>query len=173
MNVEARVEAIGTFRFIEVYLMETVARWVPLTPEMEVKVMFGRHIWEFAQHADWLGKRTFELRRPEHYTKPAAADYLSILEATRAAATTPAKLSMLYDVIIPGTIRRYESYLSATDALLDAPSVVIMERIASNLKRQCDDAGRLRLQLGISAGVDASFQQRETSIANVVAGAAR
>ena len=26
--------------------------------------MFGRHIWDFAQHADALGRRTFELRQP-------------------------------------------------------------------------------------------------------------
>ena len=40
-----------------VALMEIAAAWTPTTPEMEVKVLLGRHIWDFAQHADALGKR--------------------------------------------------------------------------------------------------------------------
>lgn len=63
-----KAEHLGTFRWLEVFLMETLARWVPTTPEMEVKILMGRHIWDAAQHADALGKRTFELRAPLHYT---------------------------------------------------------------------------------------------------------
>ncbi|KPK05001.1 MAG: hypothetical protein AMS20_07585, partial [Gemmatimonas sp. SG8_28] len=58
MSVRERADWIATFRFISVNLMETLARWVPNTPEMEVKLLFGRHLWEFAQHADAFGKRT-------------------------------------------------------------------------------------------------------------------
>jgi len=39
---------------------------------MEVKLLFGEHIWDAAQHADALGKRTFELRlRLQHSVRPA------------------------------------------------------------------------------------------------------
>src|SRR5581483_12233555 len=85
MNVKQRAETIGTFRFIEVRLMETAAYWVPLTPEMEVKVLLGRHIWDFAQHADWLGKRAFELRQAEHYTRRPGDDYHQLLEQMKQA----------------------------------------------------------------------------------------
>src|SRR5205823_5337431 len=50
LSVQQRAEFVATFRFIQVFLMETIARWVPQTPEMEVKVLFGRHIWELADH---------------------------------------------------------------------------------------------------------------------------
>jgi len=66
--VREKAEYLATFRWMEVFLMEMLARWVPTTPEMEVKVLMGRHIWDAAQHADALGKRTFELRAPLHYT---------------------------------------------------------------------------------------------------------
>ena len=56
-SVSDRCRAVATFRHISVTLMETAARWTPTTPEMEAKVMFGRHIWDFAQMADWLGKQ--------------------------------------------------------------------------------------------------------------------
>ena len=64
LSVQDRAEYVATFRFIQVFLMETLARWVPQTPEMEVKVLFGRHIWDLAQQADGLGKRGYELRAP-------------------------------------------------------------------------------------------------------------
>ena len=51
-SVQNRSESLATFRFIHVFLMETLARWVPSTPEMEVNVIFGRHIGDLAQKAD-------------------------------------------------------------------------------------------------------------------------
>ena len=58
LSVALRAQRIATFRFVEVRLMEIAAAWTPTTPEMEVKVLLGRHIWDFAQHADALGKRS-------------------------------------------------------------------------------------------------------------------
>ena len=62
LSVRERADTIGTLRHIEVFTMETLARWVPTTPDLEAKVVFGRHIWDCAQHADALGRRTHELR---------------------------------------------------------------------------------------------------------------
>jgi hypothetical protein len=169
MNVKERAEAIGSFRFIEVRLMETAAYWVPLTPEMEVKVMLGRHIWDFAQHADWLGKRTFELRQPEHYTRKAHEDYVRLLDAVKASDSTSDKLSRLYTVVVTGLIRRYEAYLAATDELLDGPSVVIIGRIITDLNRQLEEARGMRAELGIAAPPSDPWAQQEVAIASVVA----
>lgn len=169
MNVKERGDAIGTFRYIAVRLMETVAYWTPITPEMEAKVLFGRHIYDYAQHADMLGKRTFELRQPEHYTRPAAPQYVEVLDALRRAGTTADRFAMLYDAVVPGLIRRYESYIRDTDALLDEPSVVIMERIVADLRRQQRDAARVREQFGIAEAPVSEFSGREAAIASHVA----
>src|SRR6516165_8381382 len=128
-TVTERCRNIATFRHISVRLMETVARWTPSTPEMEAKVMFGRHIWDFAQMADWLGKRTFELRQPDQYTLRPVEAYDALLQEASKAESTADRIATLYDGIIPGLIERYRAYISATDPILDEPSLVIIDRI--------------------------------------------
>jgi hypothetical protein len=133
--IRSRADRLATFRSISVQLMELLARWVPTTPEMEAKVLFGRHVWDFAQHADMLGKRTFELRAPLHYTLPPAADYQRLLTEVAAATATNERIALLYRGFLPGLARRYGDYLETADPLLDEPSVRIIERICTDLAR--------------------------------------
>src|ERR1700675_4834244 len=93
-----KAEHLATFRWLEVSLMETLARWVPTTPEMEVKVLMGRHIWDAAQHADSLGKRTFELRAPLHYTLTPLPPYLGTMIQLASVEDTPGRMQAVYDV---------------------------------------------------------------------------
>jgi len=169
VNVKQRADAIGTFRFIEVWLMEAASSWTPLTPEMEAKVMFGRHIWDYAQHADWLGKRTFELRQAEHYTRTPADAYVELLQTVKSVTSTPERLTLLYDVVVSGLVTRYEGYLEATDRLLDGPSVLVIERILPELRRQIDESRRLREELGIPGAEAGGWRRREADIESVVA----
>lgn len=172
MTVNDRARAIATFRFIEVKLMELTAAWTPSTPEMEAKVMFGRHIWDFAQHADALGKRTFELRQPEHYTLPADSAYQALLTRVGAADGTAERIAGLYEVIVPGLTRRYESYIAATDPILDEPTVVIMERIVADLKRQTAQARALLGELGLQAPAHGPLFQQESETPHLAAAGA-
>ncbi|MGH9458181.1 MAG: hypothetical protein ACRD2J_11150 [Thermoanaerobaculia bacterium] len=169
LSVKDRAQRIATFRYIEVRLMETVAAWTPLVPEMEVKVLFGRHIWDFAQHADALGKRTFELRQPLHTSRAPREDYLAFLGEIADLDATDARLGGLYEVLIPGLVRRYREYLDATDHLLDAPSVVIIERILTDLERQRRDGLALRQTLGPARWKDDRFRDREAAIREITA----
>lgn len=169
MNVKQRADSLGTFRFVEVWLMETAAFWTPLTPEMEAKVMFGRHIWDYAQHADWLGKRTFELRQPEHYTRTPAGAYLELLQTVKGVTSTSERLTLLYDVVVSGLVSRYEGFLEATDRLLDGPSVLAIERILPELRRQIEDSHRLRDELQIPVAEAGGWRRREAGIESVVA----
>ena len=41
LTVKEKAEYLGVFRWMEVFLMETLASWVPTTPEMEIKVLSG------------------------------------------------------------------------------------------------------------------------------------
>ena len=168
INVQERCRTIATFRHVSVTLMETIARWTPITPEMEVKVMFGRHIWDFAQHADTLGKRTFELRQPEHYTLRPSALYDALLRDLVDTTGTAERVAALYDGVLPGLIERYRAYLAATDAILDQPSVVIVERIVRDLERMRGEATTLRQNFRLSADA-AALAARERSIAAMVA----
>src|SRR5580704_11241904 len=101
-KIRARAENLATFRSVSVQLMEILSRWVPTTPEMEAKVLFGRHIWDFAQHADMLGKRTFELRAPLHFTLAPVDSYAALLAEVSSAKTAAGRMSSLYDGLLPG-----------------------------------------------------------------------
>jgi hypothetical protein len=151
LSVQQRAATIATFRFIEVKLMELVAAWTPSTPEMEVKVMFGRHIWDFAQHADILGKRTFELRLPEQHSRRPAEPYVKLLDGAVVVRATSERLATLYDAILPGVERRYRSYVNQTDPVLDEPSIVVIERILRDLERQRSEATAVRATLKLPA----------------------
>lgn len=160
LNVAERGHLIATFRFVEVGLMEMVAAWTPTTPEMEVKVLFGRHIWDFAQHADALGKRTFELRLPLQHSRPPQAPYRALLAEVGSLRGTGERLGGLYDVILPGLDVLYGSYLEETDAVLDAPSRDIVDRIRTEEMRQTAEAAALRGELGLPSGEPTVLRQR-------------
>jgi hypothetical protein len=161
LSVAERARHIATFRFVEVRLMEIAAAWTPTTPEMEVKVLLGRHIWDFAQHADALGKRTFELReRPQHSRAPTGG-YQRLLDDVRGLEDTAERLAALYDAVLPGLARRYEAYLEEADPILDAPSFVIIDRILADLRRQRADAQDMRRELGLAAAVPGDLGRRE------------
>lgn len=173
-TVSERAVTIATFRAVAVRLMEITAAWTPTTPEMEVKVLFGRHIWDFARHADGLGKRTFELRLPEQTSRPPAEGYGQLLDDVARIAETSGRLSALYDGVLPGLVRRYESYLQEIDPILDGPTVTVIEPILQDLARQRREADEVRHRLGVASTDVADLRRRDEAISTVVAaGAAR
>src|SRR3954454_8371115 len=144
LTVKERGQFVATMRYVQVWLMETLAAWVPTTPEMEVKLLFGEHIWDVAQHADALGKRTFELRLPlQHSLRPNEA-YVDFLADVAAIGPTPQRLSAVYDVLLPALSTRYRRYMEQTDALSDAPTVRILERDFADTDRMVRAGHALR-----------------------------
>jgi hypothetical protein len=168
ISVPERGRSIATFRFVEVRLMEIVAAWTPTTPEMEVKVLFGRQIYDFAQHADALGKRTFELRCLEQFSMRPVELFVRLLEDAAQVVPTAERLAALYDGILPAMENRYREYLARTDALVDAPSFVILERILEDYARQRRDAVRVREEVGLPAADVGEFLRRGGAIPTIV-----
>jgi hypothetical protein len=150
-------------------MMGTAARWTPITPEMEAKCMMGRHIWEFAQMADALGKRTFELRLPEQHSIAPVPAYDAFLKDIIKAPTTAERTAILYEGVIPGVIARFKEYIAATDEILDEPSIVILQRNIVDLERQRVDAAELQRELKLSSDAGAAIAKRERSVTNIVA----
>ncbi len=147
LTVKERGNFVATMRYVHVWLMETLAAWVPTTPEMEVKLILGEHIWDAAQHADALGKRTFELRLPLQHSLRPADDYSGFLAEVADIKPTAERFAAIYDFFLPAIAERYRRYLEQTDTLLDAPSVRILERHLSDTARMIDSARALRQEL--------------------------
>jgi len=173
LTVKQRGQHIATFRFVEVRLMEILSAWVPSTPEMEAKLLFGPHIWDAAQAADALGKRAHELRLPlQHSIAPAAA-YLALLAELGAVDGAARRIGALYDVMLPGLAARYRRYLQRTDNLMDAPSVRVIEGILTAGERMVREADKLRAELpALQCGDQAWLQQftaREEGVLELVA----
>ena len=173
LTVKERGHFVATLRWVHVVVMETLAAWVPTTPEMEVKLLFGEHIWDVAQHADSLGKRTFELRLPlQHSVRPADA-YVELLGTIAALSPTPQRLAATYDVLLPALAERQRRYLERADPLVDAPTVRILERALADLARMIEGGRALRhdlpaLQLADGQWI-AALRTREAGLEPVTA----
>lgn len=168
--MQQRAETLGTFRWIAVRMMRQLAEWVPTTAEMEVKVLFGRHVWDCARHADAFGKRAFELRAPLQYTLPAMPAYRTWLDELGHAEGAADRVCALYDVMLPALRARYAAYAAATDALMDEPSVRVIESaIADHVRMRTD---RERLLAGVSLPqptfAAAAWREREAAIDPIV-----
>lgn len=146
LSVKHRGEFAATFRAVEVHSMEMLAAWVPTTPEMEVKLLFGEHIWDCAQHADALGKRTHELRLPLQHSLPPVPAYLAWLERLGSTAPTTQRVAGFYDGLLPSLGRRYRGYLALTDTLMDAPTVRIIERILADHGRMLSQRAEMLIE---------------------------
>ena len=172
LNVKQRGDHIATFRWISVRFMEMLAAWVPTTPEMEVKLVFGAHIWDVAQHADALGKRTHELRLPLHDSLKPSAGYVALLAEVADLGPTDRRIAAFYDALLPGLDRRLRDYLRSVDTLLDGPTVRIVERILVDTTRMVADSRAMldevsAVRLADQRWLD-SLRQREVSLNQIV-----
>ena len=144
MTVRERADTVGTLRFASVFAMETLAGWVPTTPDLEAKILFGRHIWEFAQHADAMGKRTHELRAALHYTPEPLPPYREALEVLRATEGATERIVSFYDVFLPDLEQRVRAFMEATDPFLDEPSIRVMQRAVADYARLAEESRATR-----------------------------
>jgi hypothetical protein len=135
LTIREKADTVATLRHASVWAMEALARWIPTTPELEAKICFGRHVWEFAQHADLLGRRTAELRAAPHFSLAPVPAYAALLAELAGTAATPARVAGFYEGFVPELARRYQAYMDATDHLLDDPSIRLMERAVTDLGR--------------------------------------
>jgi hypothetical protein len=134
LNVKQRADAVGTLRFVSVFLMEALARWIPTTPEMEVKMLFSRQVWRMAQQADRMGRRARELRAPLHYSRSPRPQFLEALKRLAAVSDTIDRIDAFHEVALPALAAAYRRYLAETDRLTDEPTVMICEQALGEIE---------------------------------------
>ena len=70
-SVDASARLIRHYRYVEERMMRILGGWIALTPEVPVKLLFGRHVWDCAQHADlWGRERAMEIEHDGTHSGP-------------------------------------------------------------------------------------------------------
>jgi hypothetical protein len=127
-TVAESARRVGHYKWIEMRLFETLGGWVATVPELDVKLVLGRHCYHHAWHAELWNKRLPELREmnPERLTVPPNVELVAFVDAMRepeAPGQTIEKLVGVYRVLIPRKIAAYTYHQHATSTITDAPTI--------------------------------------------------
>lgn len=118
--------------------MRALGGWIALTPELRVKLLFGRHVWDCAQHADLWGRRLPELRAAAQQSEPASdgvVRFLDLLERPEARQQTPERVVGVYRVLKPHLATLYHRHLAAANPVYEPPTRRILERCLTEERR--------------------------------------
>ena len=127
-SVEDTARRVGHYKWAEMRLFEVLGGWVATVPELDVKLVLGRHTHFHAEHAKRWDERLPELREMnrERLNKPPNAEFEAFMDAVRepeAPETTIEKLVGVYRVLIPRFIGVYTYHLNGTSSITDAPTM--------------------------------------------------
>jgi hypothetical protein len=127
-SVEDSARRVGNYKWAEMRLFEVLGGWVATVPELDVKMVLGRHAWFHAEHAKRWDERLPELREMnrERLNQPPNAEFERFMDAVRepeAADLTIEKLVGAYRVLIPRFVGVYTYHLNGTSRITDAPTI--------------------------------------------------
>jgi hypothetical protein len=137
-SVEASARRVRHYRYAEDRLMRALGGWIALSPELPVKLLFGRHVWDCAQHADLWGQRLPELRAPAQQSEPPNerfVRFMELLERREAPGDSVERVVGVYRVLKPHLLATYEAHLVAANPIYEPPTRRILERCAGEERR--------------------------------------
>lgn len=118
--------------------MRLLGGWIALTPELDAKLLFGRHVWDCAQHADLWGRRLPELRAPAQQSEPAndgVVAVLSLVQTAEAPTQTVERVTAVYRVLKPHLATVYERHLAVANPVYEPPTRRILDRCLTEERR--------------------------------------
>src|SRR5262245_42866686 len=137
-SVDVSAAQIRRYRWLEERLMRTLGGWIALTPELPVKLLFGRHVWDCAQHADLWGRRLPELRSPAHRGEPPSEAFARLVDAVdglQARDQSIERVTAVYRVLKPHLVSAYEAHLADANAVYEPPTRRILVRCLDEERR--------------------------------------
>jgi hypothetical protein len=170
-SVEETARRVGNYKWAEMRLFEVLGGWVATVPELDVKMVLGRHTWFHAEHAKRWDERLPELREMnrERLTVPPNPEFEKFMDGVRepeSADLTIEKLVGAYRVLIPRFIGVYTYHLNGTSRITDAPTIRALTFILQDEYESWRD-GEMLLQSLITTPEEAEraarrFQELET-----------
>ena len=140
--------------------MRLLGGWIALTPELDAKLLLGRHVWDCAQHADLWGRRRPELRAAAQQSEPANQGIVALLDlvqATEDSTQTVERVTALYRVLKPHLATVYERHLAVANPVYEPPTRRILGRCIEEERRHVAAAARVFDRLMVS---DPSLTER-------------
>jgi uncharacterized ferritin-like protein (DUF455 family) len=131
ITVTQNLELLGKYRYVEIQMLELMGSWAYTMVEPEIKIGFGRQMYQDAVHADMLGKRLPELKgRSEHFHYIAPSDvFVKLLEKIWQAHDSLRRMVALYRVLKPALAAAYEYHLEHAELPADEPTAYILRNI--------------------------------------------
>ena len=160
LSVDDSARRIRNYRYAEERMMRVLGGWIALTPELPPKLLFGRHVWDCAQHADLWGRRLPELRAAAQQSAPAndaMVAFMEMLESPEGPRQTVERVVGVYTVLKPHLVTVYARHLGGTNAVYEPPTRRILARCLEEERRHAaagaivlarlarDTAGRARV----------------------------
>lgn len=132
LTVQQNLQLLGKYRYAEIQAMELMGSWAYTMVHPEIKIAFGRHMYQDAVHADLIGKRIPELKgRSKQYQYIAPSDeYVKIVETVWKADGELRRMVGLYRVLKPAVIAALRKHLSNIELPADEPTAYILRHIA-------------------------------------------
>ena len=137
-SVDASARRIRRYRWLEERVMRILGGWIALTPELPAKLLFGRHVWDCAQHADLWGRRLPELRSPAHRGEPPSEGFVRLMDridARDARHETVERIVAIYRVVKPHLIAAYGAHRAEANAIYEPPTRRILDRCLEDERR--------------------------------------
>jgi hypothetical protein len=138
VSVDDSAGRIRRYRWLEERLMRILGGWIALTPELPIKLLFGRHVWDCAQHADLWGRRLPELRSPAHQGEPPSAEFarlVALVEERQARHESVERVVGIYRVLKPHLVTAYEVHLGEANPVYEPPTRRILSRCLDEERR--------------------------------------
>jgi hypothetical protein len=137
-SVDDSARRIRHYRFAEERMLRALGGWIALTPELGAKLLFGRHVWDCAQHADAWGRRLPELRAAAQQSEPpndAMVAFMDLLESPEGPRQTLERVTGVYRVLKPHLVTVYARHLASTNAVYEPPTRRILARCLDEERR--------------------------------------
>lgn len=121
------------YLYVEQHIIPILAAWILEAPAYEDKYALGYHLWDHAEHANWLRERLHELRGGRADADVPPSLKLAVAEAQHAC-TTAELVAGLYLVIKTELLAAYQHHLKVADPSANAAEVRIIKRIIPTLE---------------------------------------
>jgi uncharacterized ferritin-like protein (DUF455 family) len=139
VSVRRNLELLGRYQYLEIQMMELMGSWACTIVDPEIKIAFGRQMFQDAVHADLLGKRIPELKgRSAHFHAiPPSDGVVRLIETVWKAQGDLKRMVGLYRVLKPALIEAYRGHIAMAELPADEPTVYILRHIADEEKDHC------------------------------------